>query len=165
LLQFIANLTNWYVRLNRARLRGEVDLEECQASVQTLFSVLFTMIRLMAPFTPFITEMMYQNLYRSIDSSMIKGAADSIHYMMLPKYDPNMVDEDIERRVALMQAVIETGRVLRDRNTLPIKYPLKEVVLVDADPVNLRDAQSLESYIVSELSQSSGCSVAGILHC
>jgi len=109
LLQFIANLTNWYVRLNRARLRGEVDLEECQASVQTLFSVLFTMIRLMAPFTPFITEMMYQNLYQSIDRSMLKGASDSIHYLMLPKYEPAMVDQDIERRVSVMQSVIETG--------------------------------------------------------
>ncbi|KAL5256444.1 hypothetical protein ACHWQZ_G011623 [Mnemiopsis leidyi] len=151
LLQFIANLTNWYVRLNRARLRGEVDLEECQASVQTLFSVLFTMIRLMAPFTPFITEMMYQNLYQSIDRSMLKGASDSIHYLMLPKYEPAMVDQDIERRVSVMQSVIETGRVLRDRNTIPIKYPLKEVVLVDADPATLSDAKSLESYIVSEM--------------
>ena len=151
LLKFIDNLTNWYVRLNRARLRGEVDVDECTASVYTLFSVLLTMTRLMAPFTPFITEMMYQNLKLSIDMSMCKGASESIHYLMLPKFEPKMVDIDIERRVSVMQSVIETGRVLRDRNTLPLKYPLKEVVLVDADPNVLSDAQSLESYIVGEL--------------
>ena len=151
LIKFIENLTNWYVRLNRARLRGEVNLEECQASVYTLFSVLLTMNRLMAPFTPFITEMMYQNLQKSISKTMFKGDSDSIHYLMLPKYDASVVDHEIERRVAVMQSVIETGRVLRDRNTLPIKYPLKEVVLVDADPTVLEDARSLESYIVSEL--------------
>ena len=151
LLKFVDNLTNWYVRLNRARLRGEVDINECTASVYTLFSVLLTLTRLMAPFTPFITEMMYQNLKKSVPKSMFKGDSDSIHYLMLPKFESKMVDEEIERRVAVMQSVIETGRVLRDRSTLPIKYPLKEVVLVDVDSVVLRDAQSLESYILGEL--------------
>ena len=151
LIKFIENLTNWYVRLNRARLRGEVDLAECQASVYTLFSVLVTINRLMAPFTPFITEMMYQNLRQSIGSSVFKGDSDSIHFLMLPTYNPAIVDTDIERRVAVMQSVIETARVLRDRNTLPLKYPLKEVVLVDSDPKVLEDAQSLESYIIGEL--------------
>eukprot|EP00116_Pleurobrachia_bachei_P007430 sb/3467692/ len=70
---------------------------------------------------------------------------------MLPKYDSSKIDREIERRVATMQSVIETGRLLRDRNTLPIKYPLKEVVLVDVDSTVLSDAQSLESYIVGEL--------------
>eukprot|EP00116_Pleurobrachia_bachei_P002236 sb/3462498/ len=56
LIKFIENLTNWYVRLNRPRIRGEMGVEECEASVNTLFSVLLTMIRLMAPFTPFLTE-------------------------------------------------------------------------------------------------------------
>ena len=57
----------------------------------------------------------------------------------------------ISGRVAAMQSVIEAGRVLRDRNTLPIKYPLKEVVVVDSDDTLLAGATSLESYIVSEL--------------
>lgn len=151
LIKFIENLTNWYVRLNRARLRGEVDQEECRASVYTLFSVLLTVNRLMAPFTPFITEMMYQNMKQSIDQALFKGDSDSIHYLMLPKFDKAMVDKDIERRVSVMQSVIETGRVLRDRNTLPLKYPLKEVVLVDEDQTVLQDADSLEAYIVGEL--------------
>ena len=151
LVTFIENLTNWYVRLNRSRLRGDVNLEDCTASVYTLFSVLLTINRLMSPFTPFITEMMYQNMKLSLEKNMFKGNSESIHFLMLPKYKPEMVDEDIERRVAVMQSVIEAGRVLRDRNTLPIKYPLKEVVVVDSDDTLLADATSLESYIVSEL--------------
>ena len=149
LIQFIENLTNWYVRLNRPRIRGEMGVEECEQSVNTLFSVLLSMIRLMAPFTPFLTETIFQNLRKAIHPNLCSD--ESIHFMMLPKFNSSMVDRDIERRVGVMQAVIETGRLLRDRNTLPIKYPLKEVVLVDVNPTVLSDARSLESYIVSEL--------------
>lgn len=66
LIKFVDNLTNWYVRLNRRRLRGEAGREECLRALETLCSVLLCMVRIMAPFTPFITETMYQNLRRVV---------------------------------------------------------------------------------------------------
>ena len=63
LMKFIDNLTNWYVRTNRKRLKGEGNsTKDCRAALDTLFSVLFTMVRVFAPFTPFLTEHMYQKL-------------------------------------------------------------------------------------------------------
>ena len=63
LMKFIDNLTNWYVRTNRKRLKGEgIDEGECKMALETLFSVLYTMVRVFAPFTPFLTEQMYQIL-------------------------------------------------------------------------------------------------------
>lgn len=58
LLQVIDNLTNWYIRFNRKRLKGAAGLgvEDIRTALDTLFLVLFTVVRAMAPFTPFITE-------------------------------------------------------------------------------------------------------------
>ncbi|XP_059505809.1 isoleucine--tRNA ligase, cytoplasmic isoform X2 [Stegostoma tigrinum] len=152
LVKFVDLLTNWYVRMNRKRLKGESGTEDCQRALKTLFSVLFSMCRLMAPFTPFITEMMYQNLRHLIDLSSVPDKdTHSIHYLMLPQVRESVIDQRIERAVAQMQSVIDLGRVIRDRKTLPVKYPLKEVVVIHQDSEALKDIGALESYILEEL--------------
>lgn len=152
LVKFVDMLTNWYVRTNRRRLKGESGTEDCMRALETLFSVLFSMCRLMAPFTPFITELMYQNLRHLIDPvSMEEKDTGSIHYLMLPHVRESLIDKRIENAVSQMQSVIELGRVIRDRKTLPVKYPLKEVVVIHQDPEALKDIQSLQKYILEEL--------------
>ncbi|RVE73102.1 hypothetical protein OJAV_G00046280 [Oryzias javanicus] len=152
LVKFVDMLTNWYVRTNRRRLKGESGTEDCLWALETLFSVLFSMCRLMAPFTPFITEMMYQNLCHLIDPASVEEKdASSIHYLMLPQVRESLIDKRIECAVSQMQSVIELGRVIRDRKTLPVKYPLKEVVVIHQDPEALKDIQSLQKYILEEL--------------
>ena len=66
LIKFIDTLCNWFVRLNRKRLRGETGSDDCKLALNTLFNVLFAMIRLFSPFVPFITESMYQRLKQYI---------------------------------------------------------------------------------------------------
>ncbi|KAJ8259862.1 hypothetical protein GJAV_G00174320 [Gymnothorax javanicus] len=151
LVKFVDMLTNWYVRMNRRRLKGESGTEDCLWALETLFSVLFSMCRLMAPCTPFITEMMYQNLKHLIDTSSLDKDAGSIHYLMLPQVRELLIDKRIESAVSQMQSVIELGRVIRDRKTLPVKYPLKEVVVIHQDPEALKDIQALQKYILEEL--------------
>ncbi|XP_043933338.1 isoleucine--tRNA ligase, cytoplasmic isoform X1 [Protopterus annectens] len=152
LVKFVDMLTNWYVRTNRRRLKGENGTEDCIMALETLFSVLFSMCRLMAPFTPFITEIMYQNLRHLIDPQSIQDKdTGSIHYLMLPSVRESLIDKQIERAVSQMQSVIELGRVIRDRKTIPVKYPLKEVVVIHQDPEALKAIQSLEKYILEEL--------------
>ncbi|XP_073681648.1 isoleucine--tRNA ligase, cytoplasmic-like [Garra rufa] len=65
--------------------------------------------------------------------------------------EETLIDKRIESAVSQMQSVIELGRVIRDRKTLPVKYPLKEVVVIHKDPEALRDIQSLQKYILEEL--------------
>lgn len=152
LVKFVDMLTNWYVRMNRRRLKGESGSEDCVRALETLFSVLFSMCRLMAPFTPFITELMYQNLRHLLDPAAVEEKdTGSIHYLMLPQVRESLIDQRIESAVSRMQSVIELGRVIRDRKTLPIKYPLKEVVVIHQDPEALTDIQSLQNYILEEL--------------
>ncbi|XP_031424331.1 isoleucine--tRNA ligase, cytoplasmic [Clupea harengus] len=152
LVKFVDMLTNWYVRTNRRRLKGESGTEDCLWALETLFSVLLTMCRLMAPFTPFITEIMYQNLRHLIDPSSVEEKDNSsIHYLMLPQVRESLIDKRIESAVSQMQSVIELGRVIRDRRTMPVKYPLKEVVVIHQDPEALQDITSLQKYILEEL--------------
>ncbi|XP_044159011.1 isoleucine--tRNA ligase, cytoplasmic [Bufo gargarizans] len=152
LVRFVDMLTNWYVRMNRRRLKGESGTYECLMALETLFSVLFSMCRLMAPFTPFITEMMYQKLKLLLDPASVHDKdSQSIHYLMLPPVRENLIDKKIENAVSRMQSVIELGRVIRDRKTLPIKYPLKEVIVIHQEAEALADIKSLEKYILEEL--------------
>ncbi|XP_050186635.1 isoleucine--tRNA ligase, cytoplasmic [Myiozetetes cayanensis] len=152
LVKFVDVLTNWYVRMNRRRLKGENGTEDCLMALETLFSVLFSMCRLMAPYTPFITELMYQNLKTLIDPASVQEKnTESIHYLMLPQVREDLIDKKIESAVSCLQSVIELGRVIRDRKTIPVKYPLKEVVVIHQDPEALENIRSLEKYVLEEL--------------
>ncbi|XP_038067319.1 isoleucine--tRNA ligase, cytoplasmic-like isoform X1 [Patiria miniata] len=152
LVKFVDTLTNWYVRSNRRRLKGENGRADCEHALHTLYNVLFSMVRVMAPFTPFLTEEMYQNLQHLLDPEATQGLdTASVHYLMLPQPREDLTDTTIERAVSRMQSVIELGRVIRDRNTMPIKYPLREAVVIHAEQECLDDVMSLEKYIKEEL--------------
>ncbi|XP_059479642.1 isoleucine--tRNA ligase, cytoplasmic [Neocloeon triangulifer] len=146
LVQFIENLTNWYVRMNRKRLKGEGGDEDCKQALSTLFKVLYSMTCVMAPFTPFLTELMYQNLRH-----LVSNPLDCVHYVMLPEPQSQLIDKDIERAVANMQTVIELGRVIRDKHSQPMKYPLPEVVVISKDEQTLKDVRALQPYVLEEL--------------
>ncbi|XP_051833621.1 isoleucine--tRNA ligase, cytoplasmic [Antechinus flavipes] len=152
LVKFVDVLTNWYVRMNRRRLKGENGTDDCVMALETLFSILFSLCKLMAPYTPFLTELIYQNLKTLIDPASVREKDTlSIHYLMLPRVREDLIDKKTENAVSRMQSVIELGRVIRDRKTIPIKYPLKEIVVIHQDPEALNDIRSLEKYILEEL--------------
>lgn len=147
LTKFIDQLTNWYVRMNRKRIKGEGGFKDCYHALDTLYDVLVAMVKMMAPFTPFLTEYMYQRL-RLLDASTKPG---SVHYEMMPSSNNANINLPMERAVSRMQAVVELGRVMRDRRTVPIKYPLTEVVVIHQQQEYLNDINSLQQFITSEL--------------
>lgn len=67
LLNFLEQLTNWYVRLNRTRMKGEEGADEQRTSLNILFDVLLSTTTLMSCITPFLTEHLYQNLRNGVD--------------------------------------------------------------------------------------------------
>ncbi|KAI5733383.1 hypothetical protein M8J76_011262 [Diaphorina citri] len=146
LVLFIDNLTNWYVRMNRRRLKGEGGPADCKVALNSLTKVLFTMVRVMAPYTPFLCEHLYQNL-RHLTGRLER----SIHFIMMPQPNRGIIDQEIERSVKRMQSVVELGRVIRERVTIPIKYPLREAVVIHNDAQCLQEIRTLESYILQEL--------------
>ncbi|KAJ1916022.1 isoleucine--tRNA ligase [Mycoemilia scoparia] len=151
LILMIDELTNWYLRFNRKRLKGEDGPEETEKGLNTLFEVLFTMARIMAPFTPFLTENMYQTLKKFLRKDTFEGDSRSIHFIPYPDEREEYFDEDIERAVARMQTVINLGRYVREKNTLSLKMPLRELVVIHSDPQYLKDVESLSERIKDEL--------------
>ncbi|KAF9583789.1 isoleucine--tRNA ligase [Lunasporangiospora selenospora] len=151
LLRLIDELTNWYVRFNRRRLKGENGLEDGVFAMNTLFEVLYTLVRAMAPFTPFLTETMYQTLKTFLPKDPNVVDDRSVHFLDFPEVKEEYFDDDIERAMSRMQAVIELGRTVRERKTISLKTPLKELVAIHPDPQYHADVKSLESYIVDEL--------------
>ena len=173
LVKFVDNLTNWYVRMNRRRLKGsDAGRADTRLALDTLFSVLLGLVEMMAPFTPFITETMFQNLRQvlvdGVELPVLPGdkkgkekteekkittttKIESIHYSLLAPVAEELIDEAVERQVALMQTVVELGRLLRDRRNLPLKYPLPEVVVISASEQTLAEVGSLREFILAEL--------------
>ena len=153
-LTFLENLTNWYVRLNRGRMKGESDaadpIKDQQIALNTLFDVLLSATQLMAPITPFMSEFLYQNMRNGLPEGSELNQ-ESIHFTMIPDFDESLIDPVTEAKVGRMQSAIETGRKLRDKVKLPMKYPLRTVKLIEADPVIAQGLEDLSYYIKTEL--------------
>lgn len=161
LLGLIDNLTNWYIRLNRSRIKGDTDggLEDTKKGLNTLTEALFILSRLMAPFTPFLADGIYQRLKPFFTTEElekycvnpnIKDIA-SIHYLAYPTVREEWFDSDIELAVSRMQKVIDLGRNIREKKMISLKTPLKELVVVNSNESYLKDIESLKGYITSEL--------------
>lgn len=98
LVTFIGQLTNWYVRLNRRRLKASD--KDAQVALNILFEVLLALAKAMTPFTPFFTEFMYQNLRFALPEAQRQ---DSIHYEMFPEPRAEALNARIEEAVSRMQ--------------------------------------------------------------
>eukprot|EP00164_Ancoracysta_twista_P005275 GFYU01007220.1.p1 GENE.GFYU01007220.1~~GFYU01007220.1.p1 ORF type:complete len:1143 (+),score=481.12 GFYU01007220.1:42-3470(+) len=148
LLHFLNDVTNWYVRLNRLRLKGSGGAEDCKQALTTLFDVLLNLAKTMAPFTPFLCESMYLNLRQCLPE---KDRCDSVHFTLFPQPNAALADKNIERAVSNMQNAIEIGRTIREHNTLSLKQPLKNFFVVHEAQETLKDVQQLERYVKEEL--------------
>ncbi|KAI2004616.1 isoleucine--tRNA ligase [Ophidiomyces ophidiicola] len=151
LLELIDNTTNWYIRFNRRRLKGELGLEDTKHALNTLFEVIYTLVRGLAPFTPFLTDNIYLRLLPHIPESLRATDDRSVHFLSFPEVREELFDEVVERQVSRMQRVIELARVSRERRSIGLKTPLKTLVVVHNDQQYLDDVRSLEQYIVEEL--------------
>ncbi|KAK6119823.1 hypothetical protein DH2020_046448 [Rehmannia glutinosa] len=146
LLKFLDNLTNIYVRFNRKRLKGRTGEEDCRTALSTLYYVLLTACKSMAPFTPFFTEVLYQNLRKASN-----GSEESIHYCSFPTVEGKR-GERVEESVNRMMTIIDLARNIRERHNKPLKTPLKEMVIVHPDADFLDDiAGKLREYVLEEL--------------
>lgn len=151
LLSLIDNTTNWYIRFNRKRLKGDLGIKETLHALNTLFEVLYTLVRGLAPFTPFITDNIYQRLLPHIPESLHVEDPRCVHFLAYPTVRADLFDADVERRLGRMQRVIELARVSRERRSIGLKTPLMSLIVIHSDPIYLEDIQSLESYITEEL--------------
>jgi len=144
ILDFIDGLNNWYIRRSRRRFwKSENDLDKGQA-YETLGRVLRRLVTVAAPFMPFITEVIYQNLKKPEDK-------ESIHLLDWPEYDERFRDLGLEREMASVRHAVTMGRSLRVANDLKTRQPLASVQIVTKDPEEQAVLSGMEEILREEL--------------
>ncbi|MEP7200763.1 MAG: class I tRNA ligase family protein, partial [Chloroflexota bacterium] len=143
--RFVEVLSNWYVRRSRRRFwKTQADADKRNAYA-TLYECLVTLCKLMAPFTPFLAEELYQNLVRSVDAS----APESVHHADFPRADASAVDEALMRDTRLVMRLASLGLAARKQASLKVRQPLAEAIVVVPDETE-RDAMRALSDQLSE---------------
>ena len=158
---FMDDLSNWYVRRCRERYWGKDMTADKEAAYMTLYTVLKTMALISAPFTPFMSETMYQNMVRTVD----KSAPESIHLCDWPHKDESFIDPELEANMAAVLDIVVLGRSARNAANIKNRQPVASMyvqgkalpdmyVSIIADELNVKevrfvdDASSFISYRV-----------------
>ena len=144
---FIEDLTNWYIRLNRTRFWGSGLGEDKISAFSTLYVVLVDLCKLMAPFTPFLSDYLYQKL----SSFKEQDQAASVHLCQYPEAEVGFVNMRLELAVDRMQQVILLGRQRREEVKVGLRTPLKKMIIINKNQELLSDMRSLEGYLKEEL--------------
>ncbi|MDO4852622.1 MAG: isoleucine--tRNA ligase [Clostridia bacterium] len=142
---FVDDLSNWYVRRCRDRYWGAEMTDDKEAAYMTLYTVLKTLALLSAPFVPFMSEAMYQNMVRTVDES----APLSVHLCDYPKADESFVDKALEQGMERVLEIVTLGRAARNTASTKIRQPLAEMfvqgdALTDAETAIIADELNIK---------------------
>jgi len=148
LFEFIEDLTNWYIRLNRPRYWTEEMTADKNNAYKTLYSCIYELSLAMAPFTPFLSEYIYLELR---DTSSDAGAAESVHLCEYPKENADLIKPELEKAVKQLKEIVVLGRQKRNRDKVKTKMPLSKLVVIHKDEALLKEIKRLEAYLKAEL--------------
>ncbi|MDF2674687.1 MAG: isoleucine-tRNA ligase [Clostridiales bacterium] len=123
--EFTDELSNWYVRRNRARFWGKELTDDKVGAYVTLYRVLKTVSLIAAPFIPFITEELYQNLVVALDSS----APESVHLCPWPQYNAGLINSDLEGEMEEAYRIVKLGRSARNAAIIKNRQPLSKMLI------------------------------------
>ncbi len=123
IVEFVTELSQWYVRRSRDRFKGD-DEQDKQSALATLHEVLLTLSKLMAPFTPFIAEKIYQEV-----QSMVEGMQGSVHLEEWPLVDEKLMDDKVMKMMEMARKVVEMGLALRAEQGLKVRQPLNTLTI------------------------------------
>ena len=149
--QFWDDLSTWYLRRNRARFWKARSERDSLAAYQTMYEALTTVIRLMAPVAPFLSEDLYQGVVRHAEAS----APASVHLSAYPEEKTDRIDDDLTRRMRAARRVVELGRAARSAAAVKTRTPLPRLIVVfdanDRDRGALDNASELADIVKDEL--------------
>ncbi|HVZ25340.1 MAG TPA: DUF5915 domain-containing protein, partial [Sediminibacterium sp.] len=141
------HLSNWYVRLCRRRFwKGEFGQDKLSA-YQTLYQCLMTLVRLMAPISPFFSDALFRNL----NSITREFPVNSVHHADFPVTDPAFIDAALEERMQLAQDTCSLGLSLRKKVNIKVRQPLRELMIPVLDPGMKSQLEKVEDLIKAEI--------------
>ncbi len=119
------HLSNWYVRLCRRRFwKGDYEFDKICA-YQTLYECLETVVKLMAPISPFFSD----NLFRNLNAVTGRNKEESVHHALFPKADPGKIDQSLEERMGMAQDISSLVLSLRKKVNIKVRQPLQKVLI------------------------------------
>jgi len=122
---FTDELSNWYVRRNRERFWASGMEDDKVGAYITLYRVLVDLIKVSAPFVPFITEDIYQNLVVNLNSE----EPESVHLCLWPEVCEEKIDKDLEKEMDLAYKIVKLGRSARNAANIKNRQPLSEMLI------------------------------------
>ncbi|MEM2888002.1 MAG: class I tRNA ligase family protein [Candidatus Bathyarchaeia archaeon] len=144
--KFVEELSTWYVRRSRRRFWKSEKDEDKNAAYTTLYTCLTTLVKLLAPFIPFVAEEMYQNLVRSVDPK----APESVHHNEWPEADEKAIDDELMKEMDLTIKVCSLGRSARSKAGIKLRQPLSTAKIY-ADKSVIKQIERFKDIIVDEL--------------
>ncbi len=143
-VHFIENLTNWYIRRSRRRFWKSQDDADKTEAYETLYTVLLTLSKIAAPFTPFISEEIYRTL-------RTETMPESVHLCDFPQGDESRRDKPLEQRMADVMTVVGLARGLRAAHDLKVRQPLARMWVVCRDAARLAAIAERQDLVLEEL--------------
>ena len=136
---FVEKMSTWYLRRSRRRFwKSESDSDK-QAAYSTLYTALVTVSKLLAPSMPFLADELYQNLVRSVD----EATPESVHLAKWPEVLPEMIDESLNRDMALVMRLVSLGHSARQKANRKVRQPLAEAAFSVG---NVSERKAVETY-------------------
>jgi isoleucyl-tRNA synthetase len=145
--QFLDDLSNWYLRRSRERIWKSGTDDDKIGAYLTLYECLTTLITLMAPFTPFMTEELYQNLVRSVNDK----APISVHLCDWPQVREDLVDRQLMDETRLVMRVVSLGRAAREKAQIKVRQPLHALYVRLPNEAEQESLQRLSEQVLEEL--------------
>lgn len=143
-IDFIDQLTNWYIRRCRRRFWNDEDSSDRRSAFSTLYTALLELSKITAPFIPFMSESIYQELKTD-------EMPDSVHLCSFPSYKSSLRNEQLEDEVLAAQRAVNLGHSLRKEHKLKVRQPLSKVYLVSTNPTLLKSLKKQQEIIRDEL--------------
>ena len=140
---FIDDLSNWYIRRNRRRFWKSENDNDKLVAYQTLYDVLMSVIKILAPILPFVTEHMYKNIS--------KEKHKSVHLCSYPGFDDKKIDLELIEKVDVLKKVMEGGRAARKKANIKVRQPLSEIKIYETNPDIAHFIKSQKNIILDEL--------------
>ena len=126
---FVDELSNWYVRRSRERFWAKGMEQDKINAYMTLYTVLVTLSKAAAPFVPYMTEEIYQNLVVNFD----KNAEESVHLTLFPECNEEMIDKDLEKNMDTVLEIVVNGRAARNSANIKNRQPIGVMYVKSGD--------------------------------
>ena len=141
------NLSNWYVRLNRKRFWGGGMTDDKLAAYQTLYTCLETVVKLSAPFAPFISD----RIFTDLNAVSGRNNAESVHLADFPVVDETLVNSELEEMMQIAQRVSSMVLALRRKVNIKVRQPLTKILIPVLDPAMARHIEAVKGLIMGEV--------------